>query len=133
MRSWIPRRPSDRIKARLFAPASAARAAAGITGIETQVGPAAWHWLAPAMAVFCLGMFVAGRTPNVLPGFAGMNASGLVATAAFDDPQLASYSGTAHHSDANYPPVTRFMSPHTPSPAVAPVLRPSTNVSFPVE
>ena len=66
LRSWTPRAPSERVKGRLFG--------AG----EAAVDPGAWtghparHWLAPAMAVFVLGLFVAGRNPGGLGATSGV-------------------------------------------------------------
>jgi hypothetical protein len=130
LRSWIPRPPSARVKARLFAPTGAHTAA---LPAEELVGPANWHWLAPAMALFVLCMFVAGKTPAPLPGFAGLSSTSLVATVAFDEPHLASYSAASHHSEANMPPVTKFVSgsgARIQSPAALPLL-PTTNTLTP--
>jgi hypothetical protein len=68
-------------------------------------------------------MFVAGRTPSILPGFAGLSSTSLVATVLFDEPHLASYSGASHHSDANMLPATKFLSVtegHAPAAMAAP-------------
>jgi hypothetical protein len=76
-------------------------------------------------------MFVAGKTPNALPGFAGLNSTSLVAMVAFDEPHLASYSAASHHSDANMLPATRFTSgTGSQSPATMAVI-PTTNSLFP--
>lgn len=61
LRSWTPRAPSPKLEARLFGAAEAAEARAG-----HPAGRAAWHWLAPAMAMFMLCLFVAGRSPGGL-------------------------------------------------------------------
>jgi hypothetical protein len=101
--------------------------------VEDASGPANWHWLAPAMALFVFCMFVAGRNSNTFPGFAGFDSPHLVATVAFDDPHLASYSGASHHSEANMPPVKKFETPrqgHAPA-VMAPV--PTTNSLIPIE
>lgn len=60
--------------------------------------PAAWHWLAPALAVFLLGAFVLGG--NVTQFHAGSRYS-LMATAALAEPSLATYFVSTHHSDNN--------------------------------
>lgn len=60
MRSWTPRAPSEKVKARLFG------GAAGHAVTTADAGHPAWHWLAPAMAVFLFGMFVVGRQPGGL-------------------------------------------------------------------
>src|SRR6266516_4892152 len=60
LRSWTPRGPSEKVKARLFG------GAAGQAVTTAAAGHPTWHWLAPAMAVFLFGMFVVGRQPGGL-------------------------------------------------------------------
>jgi hypothetical protein len=60
LRSWTPRAPSEKVKARLFG------GAAGHAVATTDTRHPTWHWLAPAMAVFLFGMFVVGRQPGGL-------------------------------------------------------------------
>jgi len=75
-------------------------------GEYRAVGPAAWHWLAPAMAVFLLGIFVFGRPQAGLDGAFGM------AWAVTPQERIyqAACSSTTHHSEANSPPVTMIES-----------------------
>ena len=60
LRSWTPRAPSEKVKARLFG------GAASHAVTTAGAGHPAWHWLAPAMAVFLFGMFVVSRQPGGL-------------------------------------------------------------------
>jgi len=73
---------------------------------SASVHPAAWHWLAPAMAMFLLGIFVMGRPQAGFDGPLGMSWT----VSAIDQPQLSAYSHAMHHSDANSPPVTTIAS-----------------------
>ena len=63
---------------------------------------AAWHWLAPAMAVFLFGMFLVGRQPV---DWLGVGSSRMLPSEAMMQPHLAAFSSSTHHSDANSPPV----------------------------
>jgi hypothetical protein len=65
------------------------------------LGPALWHWLAPAMAVFVLGIFVAGQHPAGLERFNGETSPGFLATVAIDHTELAPYYASVRHSDNN--------------------------------
>ena len=101
LRSWTPRAPAPRLKARLFresVPASAVE--------EWSLRPGSWHWLAPAMAVFLLGLFIVGRNETGLDGTMG----GLWGGSFLEQPHLVAYSTATHHSDANSLPVTTFES-----------------------
>lgn len=99
MRSWTPRAPSPKVKTRLFgAPSAAAEAVAALPG-----RPAAWHWVAPAMAMFVFGLFLTGRSPVALGP-----APGLLAQFALAEPDRASYYAVAHHSDNNAVQVMTF-------------------------
>ena len=62
---------------------------------------AAWHWLAPAMAVFVLGLFVFGNHAGALRQFDATPSSALLATAALNRPELAAYCASLRHSDNN--------------------------------
>ena len=64
LRSWTPRAPSERVKARLFGAGEAAADSRAWTGHPT--------WLAPAMAMFVLGLFIAGRNPGGLGASSGV-------------------------------------------------------------
>lgn len=61
--------------------------------------PDAWHWLAPAMAVFVLGVFVFGQNRGGLP-FHPEPSPHLMATAAAAEPDM-SYYVAVHHSENN--------------------------------
>ena len=84
----------------MFAAPAPAMAGAMAATAELSL-PAFWHWLAPTMAAFVVGLFAMGKTVPNLTGFEGLSSTSLVATVAFDQPSLATYSDTAHHSDAN--------------------------------
>jgi hypothetical protein len=108
LRSWTPRAPSEKVKGRLFG--GAAHAAA------VDAHPArhpAWHWLAPAMAVFLVGMFVVGRQPgglgpagNVLAQFM-MSEQDRVSHSANNSVQVMTFDSTnGSHSLTTAPPVS---------------------------
>ena len=62
LRSWTPRGPSAKAKARLFG------AEAAVADARLWAGHPTWHWLAPAMAMFMLGLFIVGRAPGGVGG-----------------------------------------------------------------
>ena len=103
LRSWTPRAPSEKVKARLFA------GAAGQGVAAADAGHPAWHWLAPAMAVFLFGMFVMGRQPVVLAQF-GMSEPAEQARAshcANNSVQVMTFDSTnGSHSLTTAPPVS---------------------------
>ena len=100
LRSWTPRAPSAKLKARLFETPAPARVTAAAATIH-ETNPAARHWLAPAMALFLLGAFVfsngTGGIWQIQPG----SSPSLMATAAISEPHLATYFASTHHSDNN--------------------------------
>ena len=53
---------------------------------RARTGHPTWHWLAPAMAMFVLGLFIAGRSPGGL----GAN-SGVLAEFSMAEPERASF------------------------------------------
>lgn len=65
----------------------------------------AWHWLAPSMAVFLLGLFVVGRPGGALDPY---SAGGIFAHITLADSDLAPFHRSAHHSDNNSVQVTSF-------------------------
>jgi len=91
LRSWKPRAPSEKVKARLFGGAAGHAAAAVDAG--HPVSHPAWHWLAPAMAVFLFGMFVVGRHPGGLGP-----TSGVLAQFGMMEPERARESHYANNS-----------------------------------
>jgi hypothetical protein len=107
LRSWKPRDPSEKVKERLFGNAAG--------GAVAEVDPRhpAWHWLAPAMAVFLFGMFVMGRQPgglgspgNVLAQFM-MSESDRVSHSANNSVQVMTFDSTnGSHSLTTAPPVS---------------------------
>src|SRR4051812_25199563 len=80
LRSWTPRGPSERIKAGLFAGPTQPSNTRAWNGHPT------WHWLAPAMAMFVLGLFIAGRGPANITG-----TSGVLAEFSIREPERASF------------------------------------------
>ena len=80
LRFWTPRAPSEGVKARLFGAGGAAADSRAWTGHPTR------HWLAPAMAMFVLGLFIAGRNPGGLGA-----ASGVLAEFSMGEPQRSSF------------------------------------------
>jgi hypothetical protein len=109
LRSWTPRAPSPSLKARLFEQPLPEPAAPGTGGHSREAArpssrsfnPNSWHWLAPAMAVFVLGMFAFGNHPGGLHQFNGESARSLLATAALTQPDLATYYVSVRHSENN--------------------------------
>ena len=65
------------------------------------LGPAIWHWLAPAMAVFVLGVFVVGPHPAGLEHFNDETSPGFLATVPLAHAELAPYYASVRHSDNN--------------------------------
>ena len=107
LRCWTPRAPSSSLRARLFGappsregpvkPSHRRRRRA----LSARHPGAAWHWLAPAMAVFLLGLFVLGNHSGALPQLERAPSRGLLATAALTRPELSAYYASARHSDNN--------------------------------
>jgi hypothetical protein len=82
LRSWIPRRPSADLKARIFE-----SGAAVIDDVAEPVGGRmpAWQWLAPSMAVFVVAMMSWGEGPHS----SFISSSESLSASAWRDPQLA--------------------------------------------
>ena len=100
MRSWRPRPPSPRIKARLFPSSSSA---------EPEVSlPSLWGWLAPAMAVWLLAALVLHKEARGLGAWPSDPATGLVAAVTLHSPQLVAYVASKRHSDRNAWPGASF-------------------------
>ena len=102
LRSWSPRTPSSKLKERLFDMAGVAEPAEGVRaesrGWAAQGTP--WGWLAPAMAVFMLGMFLYGNQAGLLHHFQSASAS-LLATASLTQPEFSTYYASVQHSENN--------------------------------
>ena len=71
LRSWTPRGPSEKVKQNLFG-TGAGRTSTEAAALHTWHGHPTWHWLAPVMAMFVLGLFVVGRNPGGLAGTHGV-------------------------------------------------------------
>jgi hypothetical protein len=94
LRSWAPRAPSPSLKARLFAhPALSETPAADRRGQKA----AAWHWLAPAMAVFVFGLFLFGNNGALHDS----DPYAAVAAAALTQPDYSTYYASVRHSGNN--------------------------------
>ena len=93
MQSWTPRRPSPGLKAQLF-PAAAGSA-------RERQSIFLWAWLAPALAVVCLALFLTGRSGDRLGTLAVAPATNLVLGVAWSNVNfMAGYNG-AYHSTHN--------------------------------
>jgi hypothetical protein len=69
---------------------------------ERSATPAAWHWLAPAMAVFVFGVFVFGNHPGAFERFNTTASPGVLATvAALAQPDYAAYYADVRHGGNN--------------------------------
>ena len=96
LRSWTPRAPSPRLRAVLFGQGGPAGANA-TNGTVLSASAPPWHWLAPSMAIFLLGIFIygghAGLHPAVVPS--------LLANASLRQPEFSTYYASGRHSDNN--------------------------------
>jgi len=63
--------------------------------------PAAWHWLAPSLAVFVLGLFVMGSQPTSMPRRVPAWPGGVAAEVALAQPELAAWFDNSHRSERN--------------------------------
>ncbi len=82
MKSWKLRRPSARLKARLF-PSPAAIAECDVPLL------AARHWLAPALGVCLLALLMVHSSSSQWTGWGSAQSSNLLATVALNQPLLA--------------------------------------------
>ena len=62
--------------------------------------PAAWHWLAPAMAVFVFGLFIYGSN-GALHRYDADNYPSALAAAALTQPDYSTYYASVRHSGNN--------------------------------
>jgi len=99
LRSWKPRRPSANLKARIFGGNVARPAAAHLSGL------AIGRWLAPAMALFVLGVVYLGTGPQYLASAPRWD---LMATVDLSQPNLGTAYAAAAPSDRNIWDVTSF-------------------------
>jgi hypothetical protein len=106
LRSWTPRAPSPKLKARLFG--ATETAAAGVPGSVNAAAadepPFSWQWFAPSMALVLIATFLLGHQSGVL-GLSSVTSPGLIATAALGQPDLSTYYIAARHSENNMPVV----------------------------
>ena len=99
LRSWTPRAPSPNLKARLFEQPLPGEAT-GTVAQERVHAPAAWHWLAPAMAVFLFGLFISGSNGS----FHHLDSDGFpsaLTKAALKQPGYSTYYASVRHSENN--------------------------------
>jgi|YelNatPaOPRAMG01_1025707.scaffolds.fasta_scaffold08987_2 hypothetical protein len=92
MRGWKPRRPSPRIRRRLFGGAEDQPQ----LPLRTQ-----WAWAAPVLAAGLLALWrLSGQAPGLGAG-PGTALTGLVASVALDRPQWVAYLDPWRHSTWN--------------------------------
>ena len=66
-----------------------------------EASPAAWHWLAPAMAVFVFGAILFGNQPGAFSHFDAEASPSVFAEAAMTRPDYSAYYASVRHSDNN--------------------------------
>jgi hypothetical protein len=100
LRSWTPRRPSARLKARLFPSAD--------TPETIPTRPARWAWFAPVTALFLLLSLVVGErtTGPMYVGHSGPDS--VLAALALSNQRVASMLTSADSYDRNSPPRLAF-------------------------
>ena len=79
----------------------AARAASDGMDETREASPAAWHWLAPAMAVFVFGAILFGNQPGAFSRFDAEASPSVFAEAAMTRPDYSAYYASVRHSDNN--------------------------------
>lgn len=95
LRSWKPRGPSAKLKARLF-PGSGEAAGAVLPGVA---GPR-WAWLAPVMGCFLAMMVVSNSRSNHVSGLSGALATDWL-SAVTSNQSYAAYVASEFHSGQN--------------------------------
>jgi hypothetical protein len=109
LRSWTPRAPSPKLKARLFghpaATATAAAAASDRAAASIASVPFSWQWFAPSTAAVLIATFLLSHQSGVLAGLTSAVPPGLFATAALSEPMFSTYYVSARHSENNTPVV----------------------------
>ena len=111
MRSWNPRRPSARLKARLFPSAPAPEAAASY--------PTGRAWLVPVTAAFLLVSILAGERSLVPIYLRHSGPDSLLADLAIRNQQVASRLTSADTYDRNSPPRLAFTWTNTSRPSAS--------------
>jgi hypothetical protein len=76
--------------------------------VVSGFGQMPWHWLAPVMALFVVGMTFLTKSSTGFTPFIASPPVSLVATVALNEPHLATYYAAAAHSEHNAWPVTTF-------------------------
>ena len=100
LRSWRPRRPSAKLRARLFPQTG--------QSVTEMLSRTARHWLAPAMAMCLLAMMMLGNSLPRSPYWSPTQPSNLLAAVVLHRPELASYYAGTHEYDRNILPKDAF-------------------------
>lgn len=100
LRSWTPRAPSPSLKAKLFNQPQPTNAPAETEPRRRMHQPAAWHWLAPAMAVFVFGVFISGSNGS-LHHLDSDDFPSALTRAALKQPSYSTYYAAVRHSENN--------------------------------
>jgi hypothetical protein len=109
LRSWTPRRPAARLKARLFRAAEAQETAASY--------PAGWAWFAPVTALFLLVSILVGERSLGPIYLRHSGPDSLLADLAISNQQVASMLTSADTYDRNSPPRMAFTWTNTSDPS----------------
>ena len=96
LRSWTPRAPSPKLKARLFG-TEAVETSSSASGERTF----SWQWFAPSTVLVLLATFLLGHQGGML-GLTSASSPAVIATAEND---LSAYYVPARHSGNNNIPV----------------------------
>jgi hypothetical protein len=102
--------------------------AEGPAGAERSREPAAWHWLAPAMAVFVFGLFLFGHN-GVWHHYDSDHYLGGLAAAALTRPDYSTYYASVRHSGNNALRNTFEWTNESRSLKTAPPVAPTNSVS----
>jgi hypothetical protein len=110
LRSWVPRRPSSKIRERLFRAAPAAPAPAPSRATADTAPVFRLSWLAPAtMAVLLMGLMYTQRNGFL---FSGTNGSGpMIAVALSNQSAAAWLPGSFQHEQNSLPVETIAWTP----------------------
>ncbi len=100
LRSWTPRAPSPNLEAKLFGQPQPAEARREPAPRARMHQPAAWHWLAPAMAVFVFGLFISGSNGS-LHHLDSDDFPSALTKAALKQPGYSTYYAAVRHSENN--------------------------------